>query len=69
MTLAIRHNTKANWVNKDLPLEISGSNILTDIDFGKLLKNTKNSYGISFWFEVFIFLLCPIPYYDLIIPF
>jgi hypothetical protein len=32
-----------------------------------MLINTKNTYGLSFWTEVILFLLCPIPYYDVII--
>lgn len=67
-TLAYRYKSKANWVNKDLPQEISGSSNLPDLDFGKMLLNTKSAYGIEFWLEVVVFMVCPIPYYDIVIP-
>lgn len=66
-TLAVRHGTKAEWVNKDLPQEISGSQNLPDLDFGKMLMNTKSSYGVPFFTEALMILLCPIPYWDMII--
>jgi hypothetical protein len=38
-----------------------------DLDFGKMLINAKQSYGIHFWTEAFMMLMCPIPYWDIII--
>lgn len=37
-TLAVRHSTKAEWRNKDLPMEVSGSRV-NDLDFTKMLIN------------------------------
>lgn len=65
--MAIRHGSKAEWLNKDLPREISGSTNLPDLDFGKMLINAKTAFGLSFWVEAFMILLCPIPYWDFII--
>lgn len=67
VTLAVRHGSKAEWLNKDLPREISGSTNLPDLDFGKMLINAKSSFGVHFWAEAFMILLCPIPYWDCII--
>jgi hypothetical protein len=32
-----------------------------------MLINTKQKFGVNFWLEVLIILICPIPYYDFII--
>lgn len=66
-TLAVRHGSKSEWLNKDLPQEISGNNTLGDLDFGRMLINTKSRFGYRFFFEAFVILLCPVPYWDCII--
>ena len=40
---------------------------MPDLDFGKMLVHTKKSFGIDFWIEAFMILLCPPPYWDVII--
>jgi hypothetical protein len=46
---------------------VSNSSNLPDLDFSKMLINTKQSFGVDFWIEAFMILLCPIPYWDMII--
>jgi hypothetical protein len=67
-TLTIRHQSKKEWQNEELPGELAGSSEVDDLDFSSMLLKTKKTYGFSFWLESLIILICPIPYYDKIIP-
>ena len=67
-TLAFRHSVKAKWLNEDLPVELlNGEYRLKLNDKDEIdTKGFKRRvwFQASFWYEAFIFLICPIPFYD-----
>ena len=63
ITLMLRHIAKARWLNEDLPADMLNSVYFTGgIDLARFKHRAW--FKSSFWFEAFIFLLTPIPYYD-----
>lgn len=70
ITLYLRHSTKSRWLNEDLPNEMLQStkilNVGTD-EFGLGKFKRRTWFRPSFWMETFIFMICPIPYYDAVL--
>jgi hypothetical protein len=72
LTLIKRHSLKASWVNNDLPKEMR-QNVISNFDdkqtgiASNALVTFRRSFRTSFWLEVCIFLINPIPYYNPII--
>ena len=63
ITLMLRHIAKARWLNEDLPADMLNSVYLTGgLDLARFKHRAW--FKSSFWFEAFIFVLTPIPYYD-----
>lgn len=68
-TLYLRHKHKSKWLNEDLPNEMQ-QNLYTKSkfqDWDKLFYSRRQWFHYSFWLEALIFLICPIPYWDMII--
>ena len=61
VTLVARHSTKTSWLNDPLPNEVWKTPQEDD------LKGKRRVwFKTAFWLEASLFLICPIPYYDVI---
>ena len=73
ITLALRHANKSRWLNEDLPYELLNSQYYMKLDGREEIDASgfkrRSLFKAAFWWEAFIFLICPIPFNDWIISF
>ena len=66
VTLMLRHAAKTHWLNEDLPTDMLRSvYFVGDLDMTRFKHRVW--FKSTFWFEAFIFVLTPIPYYDWVV--
>ena len=71
VTLYYRHVVKTRWLNEDLPFELLNSQYYLNMKGGEEIEaagfKRRVWFRSSFWWEAFIFLICPIPFKDMLI--
>ena len=73
--LTMRHSIKSQWLNLYLPKELRKNTIVADIhddakDFSSNdIRTMRSPFRFSFWCEVLVFMIVPMPFYNPIISF
>lgn len=70
-TLYFRHAVKARWLNEDLPFELLNGEYRLKINDKDEIETQgfkrRVWFQASFWYEAFIFLICPLPFLEWLI--